>query len=143
MKSLAIAALISLALTGCIPQASPPETAPLADGCPVLGSRGWSATLDKMPGPDAGAGTLSISGEVDLPTPGYSVTLVAGPADRMLPPSQRFRLTATPPGGMTAQVVTPTPVAYRAKADYPAYRSIVILCGDRALATITDIAEVH
>ena len=82
---------------------------------------------------------LHISGEVNLPTPGYAVTLEAGPADRAMPPSQRFRLKATPPNGMVTQVVTPTRVTFHEAATYPAYRSIVILCGQRVLASINEV----
>ena len=127
-------------LAGCMAETPPSGPGTVADGCPVLASRAWSATLDKMPGPGQSGPILAIAGDVDLPTPGYTITLSAGPADRMMPPSQRFRLTASPPDGIVAQVVTPTPVKYRAKADYPAYRSIVILCGERSLATISDVA---
>ena len=82
---------------------------------------------------------LHISGEVDLPTPGYSVTLEAGPADRAMPPSQRFRLKVTPPSGMVTQVVTPTQIIFQETATYPAYRSIVVLCEQRVLATIAEV----
>ena len=131
------------ALTACMAETPPPRPVAAADGCSILASRGWSATLDKMPGPGPSGPSLTIAGEVDLPTPGYRTELVAGPADRMMPPSQRFRLIATAPGGMVAQVVTPTRVAYRARADYPAYRSIVILCGERTITTISDVAVVN
>ena len=91
-----------------------------------------------MPGPD-NKKTLHISGEIDLPTPGYTVTLTEGISDRAMPPSQRFRLALTKPGGMVAQVVTPAPVKYQGLASSPAYRTILILCGDRLLAAISDI----
>ena len=133
----------ALLLTGCMAAPGMDPAPPIADNCPAQRSRGWQATLDAMPGPGKTGPTLTIAGEVDLPSPGWRVMLEPGPADRMLPPSQRFRLIAAAPGGMVAQVISPTQVTYRAKADYPAYRSIIILCGDRSLATITDIAVVH
>ena len=152
MKGLVDAATIGLAmgLAACAPVSKPSE--PLASDsgaqpakqsdatmgpCPALASRNWRASLDAMPG---GGGTrLTISGEVDLPTPGYTASWTEGPADRAMPPSQRFWLALTPPYGMVAQVVTPTTVKYEGKATYPAYRSIVVICGDKALATIADI----
>lgn len=67
------------------------------------------------------------------------MALEAGPADRAMPPSQRFRLEAKPPSGMVTQVVTPTRVIFHEDATYPAYRSIVVLCGERVLATITEV----
>jgi hypothetical protein len=141
-KALLLAASC-LALTAC---ASPPPAEggpapepgrPVAQ-CPVIESRGWTAWIDAMPGPDA-VRTLHISGEVDLPTPGYTVELVPGPADRMMPPGQRFSLVARASPGMAAQVVTPTPVKYAGKAAYPAYREIIIGCGGEVLARIGDI----
>lgn len=133
---------LPVALWGCMmTQPSEDSAAPTA-GCPVVGDGRWEAWLDAMPGPGSGGATLNISGQVDLPTPGYSLVLEPGPADRAMPPSQRFRLLATPPPGVVTQVITPTAVKYREKATYPAYRSIIILCGDRSLATITDIRTV-
>jgi hypothetical protein len=127
-------------LSGCVQDH--PKPVPVA-GCPVIGDGQFEAWLDAMPGPGTKGPMLNIAGKVDLPTPGYRLELIAGPADRAMPPSQRFRLVATAPGGMTAQVVTQTQVKYRAPAQYPAYRSLIILCGDRAVATIGDIPTVH
>lgn len=127
-------------LGGCV--IDHPKSVPVA-GCPVIGEGKFEAWLDAMPGPGSNGPTLNISGKVDLPTPGYTLELQEGPADRMMPPSQRFRLAATPPGGMAAQVVTSTDVHYRAHSTYPVYRSLVITCGDRVLATVTDIPTVR
>jgi len=136
-----LAAPAVLVMAGCIPPPAPEEAqapAPVAGpttNCPVLASRKWTAWLEP-----AGKGRkLTISGEVDLPTSGFNAILEEGPADRMMPPSQRFTLVLTPPGGMTAQVVTPTMVRYEGKATYSAYRSILIRCGDTVLATITQV----
>ncbi len=115
-----------------------PEPGRPVSECPVIASRGWTAWIDAMPGPGARP-TLHISGEVDLTTPGYSVELVPGPADRMMPPAQRFSLIATPPGGMTAQAVTPTSVKYQGPATYTAYREIIVGCGGAVLARIDRI----
>ena len=115
------------------------EKSAMSENCPVIDSRGWSAWLNKMPSVDGGA-RLNIAGEVDLPTPGYSVEWIEGPAD---PPGQRFTLVLTPPDGIVPQVVTPTPVKYEGAATYPAYRSILINCGGEGIAEITEISEVH
>lgn len=134
---------LAAALSGCMMAPPPEPVGPVTAACPVIGDGRWQAWLDAMPGPGDGRPTLNIAGEVDLPTPGWGLRLVPGPADRMMPPSQRFRLEASKPRGMGAQVVTPMTVKYREKASYPAYRSIIVLCGDRALATITDIPTVR
>jgi hypothetical protein len=136
-----------LALSACAPPPpaddgpAPEPGRPVAQ-CPVIDSRGWTAWIDAMPGPDA-VRTLHISGEVDLPTPGFTVELVPGPADRTMPPGQRFSLVARASPGMVAQVVTPTPVKYAGKATYPAYREIIIGCGGEVLARIEriDVAQ--
>ena len=110
--------------------------------CPVIASRGWNAWINAMPGPGARP-TLHITGEVDLPTPGYTVELIAGPADRMMPPGQRFSLVAMGPEDMVAQVVTPTPVRYSRTPANGMYRSITIGCGGKVLATIEKINVAH
>ena len=132
-------------LSGCAMQRGMhrPPLPQMAENCPAIGAGHFEAWLDAMPGPGGSHASLNISGKVDLPTPGYRLELAAGPADRMMPPSQRFRLVAWPPPGMAAQVVTTSEVHYRAPAQYPAYRSLIILCGERVLATITHIPVVH
>lgn len=110
--------------------------------CPVLASRGWSAWINAMPGPGAKP-TLHITGEVDLPTPGFKLELIEGPMDRMMPPGQRFSLAATKPDGMVAQVVTPMPVNYTAEAKSQQYGSITIGCGGKVLAHIENIQIAH
>ena len=53
---------------------------------PVLASRNWSAqVIDAQ-----GKRTLLVTGEVDLPTPGYQVSGKHGPMDRMQPPGVRM-----------------------------------------------------
>lgn len=137
MHYLALLPLPVLALAACAPVEAPEKPTPA--GCPVLADRNWHAWIDRMPGPGA-TPTLNISGEVDLPTPGYAVLLEEGPADRAMPPGLHFTLEARPPGGMTTQVVTKTAVRYREPTPYPRIRQIVIACGDRTLVTIPDVS---
>jgi hypothetical protein len=153
--SMAGTLIASCSLTGCAmdgtsPAPAPPPPAEQASDmtdCPVIDSRNWSAWIDAMPGPgpspDSGGLRLNISGEIDLPTPGYTVEWREGPADRAQPPGLRMRLVLTRPSGMVTQVITPTPVKYSGKSFAPAYRMIIIGCGDKVLATITDIPTVH
>ena len=96
-----------------------------ADGqerCPVIESRDWAAWIDAQPGPGAER-RLIVTGEVDLPTPGYGVEWRVGPADRRLPPAQYLDLVLTPPSGVVIQVVAPTPVRFETPAVYPQYRA--------------------
>lgn len=129
----------SLALTAC---ATYPEEDTGSASC-GYDSRGWKAWVNAMPGPGRNGPTLYITGEVDMPTPGWSLTLVEGPADRMQPPGLRFRLEAERPGGMTTQVITPTQVRYAEPTPYREIREIIITCGGEALATIDDVPVAH
>ena len=106
--------------------------------CPVLDSRNWSAWVNAMPGPDAKL-TLHVTGEIDLPTPGYEVSWEEGMADRSMTPVQRLILTATPPDGMVAQVVTAETVAYEGPALVKTYKGVIVMCGGEPLAEINDV----
>ena len=122
----------SLALSAC---ATVPDDG--SPSCPTV-SRDWQAWINAMPGPDAQR-TLHITGSVDMPTPGYTVELVGGPADRMQPPGLRFRMEVTPPDGPVTQVITPTEVRYSEPTPYSQIREIMITCADRPVVVITEV----
>ena len=104
--------------------------------CPVIGSRNWHAWIDRVAENES---RLNISGEVDLPTPGYQVEVKPGILDRRQPPAQRFSLSFTSPDGIVAQVITPTKVSYTMPTSILEYRSVIIYCGDKLLAEIPDV----
>lgn len=104
--------------------------------CPVQSSRDWSAHLL----PAETGYTLVLRGTVDLPTPGYRVTWAEGPMDRALPPGWRLILTATPPEGATAQVITPTRVEARFETGEPRLRVVYVVCEGEGLAELPDIS---
>ncbi len=141
---LVLTALIAIpALSSCTTAAtgqSAESQAPVFEfsDCPVIDSRSWNAWINAMPGPGAKP-TLHITGEVDLPTPGYKLELIPGPADRRNTPGQRFSLAAAKPEGIVAQVVTTEQVRYSAPPTYDKYRSITIGCGGKVLAQIEKI----
>ncbi len=108
----------------------------MAEKCPVIDSRNWTAWIDAEP---PGPARLHIRGEVDLPTPGYEASWRVGIADRAMPPGVHFHLDFSAPEGMVTQVVTTESVAYEDEAAYPAYRVIYVHCGEETLAEITDI----
>jgi len=60
-------------------------------------------------------------------------------ADRSAIPLQRLHLTATPPDGMAAQVITTETVRYEGPAIAENYRAVAVMCGDVLLADITDV----
>jgi hypothetical protein len=103
--------------------------------CAVIDSRNWKAWT----APDGTGTTLHVSGEVDLPTPGYSAILRLGASDRAMPPGQIVHLDLTAPEGLVAQVITATPVAIESPGAYPEYASVTILCGDSSIAVIAPV----
>ena len=105
--------------------------------CPVIESRDWIASVSA--GTASSSARLLVTGDIDLPTPGYTVTLTEGPADRRMPPAQHLLLELTPPDGMVSQVVTTVAVRYEGVAAYPEYRAILVQCENRVLATITEV----
>ncbi|WP_411818240.1 hypothetical protein [Hyphococcus sp. DH-69] len=109
-----------------------------ANDCPVIASRNWNAWINAMPGPDA-TRSLHVTGEIDLPTPGYEIEMIAGVADRSAIPTQRLIIKATPPSGMVTQVITTESVSYSGPAIADLYRSIMVLCGDTVLTEITEL----
>ena len=126
---------------------APSETAPMKteeapapknSDCAVIDSSNWQAWVNAMPGPDA-TPTLHVTGEIVLPTPGYTIDWQLGALDRMLPPGQRLSISTTPPDGMVAQVLTNVEVAYAGETAITDYREVIVNCGDKVLATIKDV----
>jgi hypothetical protein len=106
---------------------------PFRDG----GARGWKAWINAMPGPDAA--TLIVVGEVNAPE-GYAGRLRFSHADRMRPPNQYLELTLVEKGGAPGGW---SEVRAQDTALGREYASVVILCHDERLETITDIEVVH
>lgn len=130
------------AVVACAPIEAPepvdPPLPPPVSSCPVIESRTWAAWVNAMPGPKA-ANTLIVTGEIVLPTPGYTATLTAGMADRSARPVQQLILTLTPPDGVVAQVLTPTSVRYEGPAISQQYSGVRIMCGGAMLTEIDDV----
>lgn len=132
-----------VALAACQPPSSntgdnsqAPEDATVADAapaspCPVSAHGDWQASVR-----DGSPAALTISGSVELPTPGYAVSLVRDPGDAADTTEPHLSLMLTPPAGMITQVLTSHPVYYFAPAT-GAYRVVHILCEGQPL---TDIA---
>ena len=104
--------------------------------CPTIESRNWHAWIDRVAENEP---RLIISGEVDLPTPGYKAEWRSGILDRAQPPTQRLSISFTPPEGIVAQVITPTEVSFTMPSPVLQYRSVMIYCGDKLLANIPDV----
>jgi hypothetical protein len=117
--------------------APPPKPAPVTS-CPVIESSNWAAWVNAMPGPGA-TKELIATGEVTMPTPGYTLTLTAGMADRSATPVQQLILTATPPAGPVTQVLTTEKVRYQGPAITMTYRAVRIMCGGQMLGEVPDV----
>lgn len=100
--------------------------------CPTE-SRGWSAWINAMPGPNAQR-TLIVTGEVLLPD-GASATLSEGPLDKMMPPGQRIALSiarAERAAGWQQVRVEIAPAQ-------PAYSSVIVGCGGSEVARLATV----
>ena len=104
--------------------------------CPVMKTRHWHAWIDRV---GKEKSRLNISGEVDLPTPGYEVEWQPGILDRRVPPAQSITLSFSPPEGMVAQVITPTKLNFTMPTSILKYRSVIVYCGNQLLAKIPDV----
>jgi hypothetical protein len=106
--------------------------------CPVIENREWAAWVNAMPGPNA-VRTLHVTGQIVLPTPGYTITLVEGAADRSATPVQQLILTLTPPAGVVPQVLSAETVRFEGRAIAAQYRGVRIMCAGQMLTEITDV----
>jgi hypothetical protein len=131
-------ALRDAALAAPEPEPEPtPEPAPVAEAeaaCPVIAAADWRARVGPVEGV-AGL-RLIVEGRVTLPTPGWTVALTAGMADRSAMPVQRIVLSAAPPQMAVAQVLTDYELRLEIPALAPAYRGVIVDCAGLALVEI-------
>ncbi|MBF18484.1 MAG: hypothetical protein CME88_08915 [Hirschia sp.] len=114
------------------------EAAPEQDivsTCPVMDSRNWKAWISPSPESDT-IGTLHVTGQVQLPKPGYGETWTLGISDRSMMPRQFLDLDLSEPEGMVMQVVTWRQVSFSTPAISEIYNAIIINCGGDVLETI-------
>ena len=114
---------------------APQETVVHINECPVYESRHWHAWIDRYSSTE-GTNRLNITGQIDLPTPGYTINWKTGIQDRAMPPSQRFILELIPPDGMAMQMISPTNVSFKTETPLLEFREVLIYCGDKLLATM-------
>jgi hypothetical protein len=137
---LSSAALAAIALAGCQPAPAPeptPEAQPappvevVALPCGIAGQRNWTAARARS----GDRQTLTISGEIDLPTPGYGVSLERDPANTSTTTEPRLNLRVIPPSGVQTQVITPHPVYYFAPATGD-YAIVHVMCDGQFVTEI-------
>ena len=97
--------------------------------CGIIAQRDWEAQGSGTPG------TLTVSGEIDLGTPGFSVSLARDDNEAADATTATLSLQLSPPAGVTTQVVTATPVRYFGPAA-SVYESVRIVCEGAELTTI-------
>jgi len=141
MKPL-FAALCAAALAACAAARETPMPEESPARCAVIESSNWNAWINSMPGPGAQR-TLHVTGQITLPTPGYTVALREGPADRSAVPVQQLILDLTPPSGMVSQVIVTQEIAYQGPAIAQQYRAVRVMCAGTQLAEITEIITAH
>ncbi|MEQ1820300.1 MAG: hypothetical protein ABL871_16995, partial [Terricaulis sp.] len=143
---LATAALSAILVAGCQPPpAATTEEAPatveasatqaeagaeVALPCGVLAQRDWQAALSS-----GSPASLTVSGAIDLGTPGYGVSLTRDPNEAAGVTTTVLTLALHAPSGMQAQVVTAHPVRYFGPAGGQ-YASVQIVCDGAPLTTI-------
>ena len=121
-------------------QAYPPYPPghPAPPECPVTASREWSAWINAMAGPNSRP-SLIVTGKVVTATGGYQVAFDQRMQVRRGQPPQAFvTLFVAPPTSPTTQV----PSTYLVRWDWPLPEpvgSVVVRCGDKTLAEITNI----
>ncbi len=134
-----VVGVFALSLSACSEGPSEENTPPtlgaeVDNACAVASSSNWQAWLNRMPGPDEPK--LHVSGDIELAEPGLTASFSLGPLDRRRPPSQRILMTVQKSDGV-ADVRKNISAAFPALAE--SYRSIVIVCGNDEVATITEI----
>ena len=101
--------------------------------CPLISSQNWSASITPAGNNES---TLSISGDVELPNPGYSVTI----EDRIIHKNeevrQEFNIKIERLNGFHIQAITPMTLEHSTKAIADKYHAVVINCGGNAIAKI-------
>ena len=133
----AFTAIAALALAGC--QTVPPPPSPLA--CPIVGSSGWQAWVNAMPGPNMRP-TLIATGKVTVPTGGYTFRWGDIRVMESYPVQVVAELVAIPPGGPATQAL----VTHDVRGEWPMsppVGSFTVRCGDRVLARVSPVPTAH
>lgn len=106
--------------------------------CPVVSSQNWSASISKN---DQGKSMISIKGNIELPNPGYAVTLEEQVSDRPSQAKQHFRIKAERLNGFYIQAITPMTLEHFGPVTTSQYTSIIIHCGEQIITTIEKVHQ--
>ena len=137
-----------LALASCAPAVAPyypvplePSGGPTRTACPIVGSSGWAAWVNAMPGPNARP-TLIVTGKVTVPTGGYRFAWRDMRVMESYPVQVAVELEAIPPAGPATQAI----VTHDVRGEWPIsppVGSLTLRCGDRVLARIAPVETAH
>ena len=118
-------------------QPQPPE-------CPITASRDWTAWVNAMPGPGGSRPTLVVRGKVVTATGGYQVAFERAMQIRRGQPPQAFvtLYVAPPEGGAASQAASTHEVRWEWPLNVPV-GSVIVRCGDKTLAEITNIQTAY
>lgn len=112
--------------------------------CPVIETEQWTATLlpSKQVSEESKGSryTLALTGEVTLPTPGYTAVWSQGATDKMNPPSIRLHLSFSKPEQMVIQVLSPKKVKHSIDTPISSFRSVMVFCGNKLLTEIKNVS---
>lgn len=134
MRRLPFAIVPAMLLGGCA--ANGPSAEPRAE-CRIIGSSGWAAWVDAMPGP-AARPRLIVTGKVTVPTGGYRFEWGDSRIAESYPVQVFTELRAIPPDGEATQAVTTHDVRGEWPMDQPV-GAVTIGCGNQLLARISPV----
>ena len=140
MKPLLLACLLSLASCAPVP-AVPPQGPAGSMECAIIGSSGWAAWVNAMPGPNARP-TLIVTGKVTVPTGGYRFAWRDMRVMESYPVQVVVELDAIPPAGPATQALVTHDVR-GAWPITPPVGSVTVRCGDMVLARIAPVETAH
>ena len=143
MKKLPVALVLPLPFLagGCL--MLPVVDDPVYSTCHAVGSSGWSAHVERIPDHHNRPilkPWLIVSGQVTVPSDGYSVSLDLGPVRKLDAPVQQIMVRTEPARDVAAQVLTNVEV----RGAFPAlkhYGAVTIRCGDGTMAIIKPIVR--
>ena len=136
MKLLLLASAFALGSCAAVPPGAPQDPAgPLE--CAIIGSSGWAAWVNAMPGPNARP-TLIVTGKVTVPTGGYRFAWRDMRVMESYPVQVAIELDAIPPAGPATQAVVTHDVRGQWPID-PPVGALTVRCGDMVLVRIAPV----
>jgi hypothetical protein len=141
VKLLILASALSLGSCAPVP-ASPPQGPAGGMECGIIGSSGWAAWVNAMPGPNARP-TLIVIGKATVPTGGYRFAWRDMRVMESYPVQIAVDIQAVEPREVAG---APVVVTHDVRGEWPIdppVGALSIRCGDRLLARISPVETAH